>query len=128
MARGRGGRGRGGHGRGGRGGRGRGQGCRQNNQPDGQNEWENEDSVFVNHNEQKPFQESPEPDRTALQANTPLEFLQLFFTDEIFDDIVYHSNLYYHQQEKVNPKWKDITLEEMKAFLGIVTYQPTQIP
>ena len=55
-----------------------------------------------------------------MQANEPLDFLQLFFTDEIIDNIVTESNLFYRQQGKVIENWKDISREEMKAFLGII--------
>lgn len=46
--------------------------------------------------------------------------LQLFFSDNIFAKIVNESNLYHYQIKPDDPKWRDITVEDMKAFLGII--------
>lgn len=57
-----------------------------------------------------------------MGAETPLDCLQLFFKDELLASIVEQSNLYHQQQsnEDNDTKWNDITIEEMKAFLGIL--------
>lgn len=57
-----------------------------------------------------------------MNAETPLDCLLLYFTDELSLSIVEQSNLYHQQQSDGNDdgKWKDITIEELKAFLGIL--------
>ena len=49
-----------------------------------------------------------------------MEHLQLFFTDAIIADIAQQSNLYYKKKGKVINNWRDITPNEIKAFLGII--------
>lgn len=61
--------------------------------------------------------------------NTPLDYFQLFFTDELLNEIVKETNRYANEKiMKHTPlrkrsiwwTWKDLTLEEMKAFLGVL--------
>jgi len=75
----------------------------------------------VNENGQKLFIETTGPKREAKALSTPLELLLLLFTEEIIQEIVVQSNLYYSQSETTKVRnWTDITVSEMKAFLGII--------
>jgi len=84
--------------------------------------WTDDISDFDNPNSQIGFHEIEGPDRQAMDAETPLDCLQLFFKDEILTSIIEQTNLYNQQQNNGNDnaKWKDITIEELKAFLGIL--------
>lgn len=57
----------------------------------------------------------------------PIEFFDLFFNDDILSLICNETNLFAHkrQNQVLSPharikKWKDVTLVDMKAFLGLV--------
>ena len=80
---------------------------------------------FINSNGQKPSLETtgPKSNQTANNdqtVSTMLEFLLLFFTEEVIEEIVEQSNLFYSQSGDNIKNWKDISVPEMKAFLGIV--------
>lgn len=63
------------------------------------------------------------PSRSAKIPETPLQFLQLFFTDDIFDSIVEQTNLYFEQIKSGSNKnltFQKTNQAEMKAYLGIV--------
>lgn len=55
---------------------------------------------------------------------TPLELFQLFFTDEIFEQITEETNKYYQYLRQSSGKalkpFKNVTVPEMKAFLGLI--------
>ena len=57
-----------------------------------------------------------------MLAETLLDCLQLFFSDEVFKLIVEQSNCYLEQQSNdgVDDRWKDITVAEMKVFICIL--------
>ena len=59
----------------------------------------------------------------AKIPETPLQFLQLFFTDDIFDTLVEQTNLYFDQVKSSSNKnltFQKTNQAEMKAYLGIV--------
>ena len=77
----------------------------------------------MNPNTDTPFIEIVGLKRPATRANTPIEYLRLFLTDEIPNQIVIETNRYYAQQTAAKAssmKWYDITVEELLAFLGTI--------
>jgi hypothetical protein len=63
----------------------------------------------------------------ARQTSTPLEYFQLFFSDKVLERIVENTNnyvLWYQGIQRVlhpgyvDKKWTDISLSELKAYLG----------
>ena len=77
---------------------------------------------FENPNVEKLFYENEEPDTLSMLAGTPLDCLQLLFSDKVFKSIVEQSNRYHEQQSNngIGDRWEDITIAEMKAFMGIL--------
>ena len=75
---------------------------------------------FENLNIDKLFHENEGLDRLSMLVETPLDCLQLFFSDEVFKSILEQSNHYHEQQSNndADDRWKDITIAEMKAFMG----------
>uniref|UniRef100_A0A667ZA88 PiggyBac transposable element-derived protein domain-containing protein n=1 Tax=Myripristis murdjan TaxID=586833 RepID=A0A667ZA88_9TELE len=70
----------------------------------------------------------PVKDAAALDSDKPADYVQLFISDELIQDIVDQTNLYanqYIQNEKGNSPhsrihaWKPVTVSEMKNFLGL---------
>ena len=55
---------------------------------------------------------------------TALDFFSLFVSEELFEKIVEETNRYARQcmLAKPDPKWKDTTLAEMKAYFGLHVY------
>ena len=60
---------------------------------------------------------------------TELEYIQLFFSDDLIGEIVTATNMYAAEKiQKVTPLtkysvwhlWKDVSSEEMKAFFGVI--------
>ena len=63
-----------------------------------------------------------------MLTETLLDYLQLVFSDEVFKSIVEQSNRYLEQQSNngADDRWEDITITEMKAFMGIyITFNGT---
>ena len=130
-ARGRGARGRGARGRGtqelgtggrGRGTRGRGQGIQK--KADGNPNWKSlGDDEYVNRNADVEFLEFTGPSREATLQETPLQFLELFFTQEVFKQLANQTNLFYQylkeNSNKPLPPFKETTVPEIMAFLGM---------
>jgi len=69
--------------------------------------------------------------RRGLNSNvhcpqTVSDAIELFIGDDLFEYFVNESNRYYHQNShnyklyKKSGKWKNITLKEMKKFLGLI--------
>ena len=57
---------------------------------------------------------------TVPISDSPLEVLELFFSADLMEKIIEESNRYANQvmgDERYN-KWKKVTVEELKAFLG----------
>ena len=54
---------------------------------------------------------------------TPIELFSHFFTDEVWDLIVTGTNRYAAANRSVSTHshpWTDVTVEEMKAFVGLL--------
>ena len=73
----------------------------------------------------------PNPGFQVMQANRPttnLGFFALFFTDELFTEIVAQTNDYAKSKLAFRPlhkqsiwkHWYDVTMEEMKAYIGVI--------
>jgi hypothetical protein len=63
------------------------------------------------------------------KSQCPLDYFKLFFSDELINEIVNESNKYAREKILKNTplqkrsmwySWKDITLEELKAFFGLI--------
>lgn len=89
-------------------------------------EWQDDDVSFreFQYKASSGFKQPPNFDR-----NSEIEYFKLFFTDELLEEIVNESNRY--AQDKINKMrplskksmwwtWKDITVVEFKAFLGVI--------
>lgn len=62
---------------------------------------------------------------------TEVDFFSLLFPEDVFDLLTDQTNLYAHQCQtrKPDPKWKNVTKAEMKAFIGIhVVMSVIQLP
>lgn len=69
------------------------------------------------------------------KPESELQFLQLFLTDELSEQIVKETNRYAKEKIQQNTPlqkrsiwstWRDVTLAELKAFIGvIILYSPT---
>lgn len=95
-------------------------------QGDGWREWKENDVslqkyVYVN-------QSGFKPPRGSM-PESELEYFQLFFTDSLLQEIVNETNRYTKEKIQMNTpllkksiwwSWKDLTLPEIKAFLGIL--------
>ena len=57
---------------------------------------------------------------TVAIPDSPVEVFQLFYTDQIFEEIVFQTNEYAKEMmdAKKYEKWKPICLEDLKAFFG----------
>jgi len=54
---------------------------------------------------------------------TPLELFSLFYTDEVWDLLVAETNHYAGENFSTSchaRKWKNVTVQQMKAFVGIL--------
>ena len=62
-------------------------------------------------------------DTTLLLGNTPLDYFQLFFDDNMMQRILNETNLYYSQNlvdDRQHPSnWQDVISIEMYTFLAI---------
>jgi hypothetical protein len=59
----------------------------------------------------------------ATGQKSPLDFLKLFFTVQMFEVIMTQTNLYREQCQNAKPSpapWTDVTVEEIMAFMGVV--------
>ncbi|KAL7404530.1 hypothetical protein ABVT39_016045 [Epinephelus coioides] len=77
-----------------------------------------------------PFNANPGPasKAAALESENPVDFVELFLSDELIQNIVIQTNLYAQQyieaEQHVSPQarshaWKPVTVSEMKRFLGL---------
>lgn len=104
--------------------------CSTTASPDSDSEWK-DGKEFVPKN--VPFTEHTgvNPDIDTANFNA-LDFVQLFITNELLNLLVQQTNLYAEHFFEDNPdylrakpksrvhRWKPVTLEEIKVFLGIV--------
>ena len=54
----------------------------------------------------------------GLLSDGPVEYFSRFFDDEIYNLLIYQTNLYDAQQNVRN--WHDVSKAEMKAFFGVI--------
>lgn len=68
------------------------------------------------------------PEYFDTSTATPVDYFQLFFTDEVFDRITNNTNLYHDYRvalkkitnpNYVDKRWTPVTVPEMKAFFGL---------
>lgn len=65
----------------------------------------------------------PGPTTPTLLDTPALEYLQLFFTDDVWELLVSETNRYAFQIDRTSPTprhWEEVTIKEMKAFFGLV--------
>lgn len=95
-------------------------------QQDGWRDWTDGDGKFSKFTYNLDSGYKP-PNNT--NPNTASEFFQLFFTDALLEEIVNETNRYAHEKIQKNTplqkksiwwSWKDVTLIEIKAFLGVL--------
>ena len=71
-------------------------------------------------NDSKQFLEFVGVSREAAKPETPLQFFQLFFIDEIFEQITEQTNKYYEfmmdNSGKTLKPFANVTVPEMKAY------------
>ena len=112
-----------------RGGRGRGRGQRKptvdssKKKKDGNPDWKTVSDNFINTNADVEFVEYTGPSRQAKVPETPLQFLQLFFSDAIFEQLAEQTNLYFEYLKEQSTKKLDFVktnVAEIKAYLGII--------
>lgn len=58
------------------------------------------------------------PTNMFSNRNRPVTLFEKFFTDEVYDSIIYQTNLY-AEPNKVEA-WSTINKKELKAFLGVI--------
>lgn len=65
----------------------------------------------------------------GFDMHSEMQYFQLFFTDELFNELVKETNINAHDKIQKNTpltqysawhSWEDVTLPEMKAFIGVV--------
>ncbi|XP_023257577.1 piggyBac transposable element-derived protein 4-like [Seriola lalandi dorsalis] len=65
----------------------------------------------------------PGPQQTTKDAQTPLDFFKLFFTDAVLECLVANTNSYGQQkQHGKRDAWRDITIGDFLSFLSMVIY------
>ena len=87
---------------------------------------ENEDPVNV-----APFTARAGPTSGVAEDGTAVDFFYLMFPEELIEHIVSETNRYAREciATKPDPEWKDTSLEEIKAFLGLhVLFGIKQLP
>ena len=77
---------------------------------------ENEDPVNV-----APFTARAGPTSGVAEDGTAVDFFYLMFPEELIEHIVSETNRYAGEciAMKPDPEWKDTSLEDIKAFLGL---------
>ena len=65
-----------------------------------------------------PFTQPVGPKKTLPPEARPIDFFQQIFDDSLLHRIVYETNLYAEQKGKYAKTWYDLTVPELKAFLG----------
>ena len=80
------------------------------------------DKEFTNTNCLKEFIEVSGVNQSAIQAESPLDNLLLFFLSEVIDEITIQTNLYHdqlNQGKESKTNWIPVIMEAIKPFLGI---------
>ena len=76
-------------------------------------QWQAE-QAYVKPNENKPFLQYSRSDQQAITVKTPGECFQLFFSDAIYESIVYQTNLYNEQNFDRGNSWQYVSFAEAK--------------
>ena len=83
-------------------------------------QWRKVENPRVLHN----FNERVGPVRNFDTSASALNFFQLFYSDDVFENIVNFTNLNANRKRGADPnhkgKWTDVTVPEIKAFYGIL--------
>ena len=71
------------------------------------------------------FSEHCGPTRVLDGSGTALDYFQLFYSDQLFSEIVRLTNLNAETKRNANPAqhkgvWSDVTVPEMKAYYGLL--------
>ena len=91
--------------------------------------WKSFGEKFIGHNSDKMFVGYVGLGRKAMTISTPIEFFELFMTDNILEEIFIETNQYYRQQTATKPpgngkmkKWEDTRKQEIKTMFGIMIW------
>lgn len=93
---------------------------------DGWREWNENDDLFTEHNYSLDSGYKPP---AGDKPENEIEFFQLFFTDQLLEEIIKETNRFAKEKIAANTplqkksvwwSWQDITLTEFKAFIGVV--------
>lgn len=85
--------------------------------------WQSIGAKYSTPNSDKHFLEYVGMKRKAMNCSTPIEFFELFMTNDIINDIVPETNQYHRQLTAKKPssmKWIDTTPQEMEAFFAMM--------
>ena len=85
---------------------------------DGDHNWRNFNNNYNNPSLAVPFLERSGPSRIAARNKSPVDFLKLVFSMQMFEMIVTQTNLYRQQCKSTKPSpipWTDVTVEEILA-------------
>ena len=74
---------------------------------------------FENLNAELKFDEFTGVNRCAQTAQSAIECFNLFFTNEIWEQVIRENNRYHDQVTENDTAWIPILKEEMKAFIGV---------
>ena len=68
--------------------------------------------------------QNPGPTNVMDADKQEINFSELILTDEIYERLVRETNLYAQQKiaVKLDPQWRAVTKEEIKAYLGVRIY------
>ena len=65
-----------------------------------------------------PFVEPVGPTQPLPSTATAIDFFMQIFDDDLFRHIVEQTNLYVRQKRTASYKWEELTVPELKAFIG----------
>ena len=66
-----------------------------------------------------PFVEPVGPTKPLPSTATAINFFSQIFDDDLFRHIVEQTNLHVRQKRAASYKWEDLTVRELKAFIGV---------
>ncbi|KAM8952588.1 piggyBac transposable element-derived protein 5 isoform 2-T2 [Pelodytes ibericus] len=99
------------------------------NQAEGQGEEEEGWSHTLQDVPTPSFKETSGPTRKMPPTSTAMDFFQLFVPDNVIKNMVTQTNMYakkYQERFGSDESWVDVTLLEMKSFLGYMISTSTQ--
>uniref|UniRef100_A0A8C5N1A9 PiggyBac transposable element derived 5 n=1 Tax=Leptobrachium leishanense TaxID=445787 RepID=A0A8C5N1A9_9ANUR len=108
--------------------------CREASQPGPGHELSQEEqeegwSHTLHHVPTPSFKESSGPTRKLPPDSSVMDFFQLFVPDNVLKNMVTQTNMYakkFQERFGSDDAWMDVTLEEMKSFLGYMISTSTQ--